>query len=61
MRQNLLLLFGGWQTASILAKGGFLVSKDFYSHRQSRWIIFAKALNQERHTESFSVCRSRWL
>jgi len=28
----------GWQTTLILTKGGFLVSKDFYSHRHSRWL-----------------------
>jgi hypothetical protein len=29
--------------ASILTKGDFLVSKDFYSHQQSWWLFFAKA------------------
>jgi len=31
------------EPATILAKGGFLVSKDFYPHRQSRWLFYAKA------------------
>ena len=45
MRQNLLLLLSAvGEPASILAKGAFLVSEDFYSHRQSRWFIYAKAL-----------------
>ncbi|EEG29409.1 hypothetical protein CLOSTMETH_02999 [[Clostridium] methylpentosum DSM 5476] len=30
----------------ILAKGGFLLSEDFYSHRHSRWFYFAKANNK---------------
>ena len=30
--------------ALILTKGGFLVSKDFYSHQHSWWIIPAEAV-----------------
>jgi len=47
MRQNLLLLVSAvGEPASSLAKGGFLVSKDFYSHQQSWWFICAKASKQ---------------
>ena len=41
--------------AFILAKGGVLVSKDFYSHRHSRWFIFAKATMKKRYSICYTV------
>jgi len=39
-----LLRYAVGKPAFILAKGGFLVSKDFYPHRLSRWLFFAEAI-----------------
>ncbi|MCL2034267.1 MAG: hypothetical protein FWG94_06000, partial [Oscillospiraceae bacterium] len=49
MRQNLLLLFNAvGRPAFILAKGGFLVSKDFLSSPAKPVVISAEAIKRNR-------------
>jgi len=38
--------------APILAKGGFLVSKDFYPHQHSWWLLYSLSLQCKKPGEA---------
>ena len=50
-----MIIYAVGEPASILSKEVFLVSKDFYPHRQSRWFIVLKSPKKEHEFKEFML------